>query len=130
MEVSVDTKRGFITACLKGPQTRETFQAAFDALARHPSFDFSLNRLWDVREAGLQELSAEDMLTIQRFMQRRLQDTDTVRAAVLVAKDIDYGIGNMFRLMTDGQVPVNVRIFREPEEAVAWVSGAEEASES
>lgn len=122
METSIDRKRGFITARLSGSQTRATLEAAFNELVQHRAFDPSLNRLWDVRTAGLGKLNSDDLRCIRGFIRGRPEDAGTARVAVLVSEDVDYGIGNMFRLMSEGVLPVNIRAFRDLDEAEAWVS--------
>lgn len=123
METFIDRKLGFIKARLSGRQTRETLEAAFNELAQDPDFDSSLNRLWDMRKAELAGLTVDDVRFIQAFILERPQYAGTARVALLVSKEVDYGIGNMFRLMSEESLPVDVRVFRDLDQAVAWVSG-------
>jgi hypothetical protein len=43
------------------------------------------------------------------------------RGAILVGKDLFYGIGRMFGSITDGKLRADVRIFRTMEETLDWL---------
>ena len=79
-------------------------------------------RLWDWRQADMTPWSAEQMRQVQRQIARLEQDTP-VRAAAVVDRDADFGLGRMFEALVPTGHPVTYRVFRDAARAEAWLLG-------
>lgn len=122
MEVVVDHARGFIRIRVTGAQSRSTLEAAIEELIGHPEWDESLNRLWDCREAELEGMTGGDIRQLRDSVERRGAVVGTGRTAYIVSRDVDFGMVNMFRLIAEDSLPIEIQAFRDPEEAERWVT--------
>ena len=102
--------RGKMTA----PEARE---ARGRVLLEHPG----ANRLWDFREADLTAWTIDDMRMFIDVINRKEPDEYNVRVAALVARDIDYGLARMFEQLSAGLMLVKGGVFREEQDAIAFL---------
>ncbi len=85
-------------------------------------------RFWDWRRADLTEWTIEQMRTLQGQIVGS-EPTPGVRVAAVVARDVDYGISRMFEALVPNGHPVTYRVFRDPAQALRWVTGEDEEEE-
>ena len=83
------------------------------------------NEIYDIRQLSGERLTADEIGELADYFQRYASDRRPPgsRTAIVVARDIDYGISRMIALMSDGRVPFEVEVFRSPEAAEAWIAG-------
>jgi len=75
-------------------------------------------RLYDVRRVE-DSIETRDLRSLA-YRQDFIQAVDDARSAIVVARDVTFGIARMYQTWMDDQ-PVNVRIFHELDEARAWL---------
>ena len=76
--------------------------------------------LWDFRGVD-PEIRFEGMMAVKDFIAERYDPSWTHQYTAIVADgDVLYGLARMYESMTD-DLPTELRIFRQKEEAVAWV---------
>jgi hypothetical protein len=46
------------------------------------------------------------------------------RVAIVVSRDVQYGLGRMFQALTGNLLNLDLRVFRDRAEAAAWLGGA------
>jgi hypothetical protein len=84
--------------------------------------------LLDLREAHVSELPAADMHGFEIGVARREGMRGAgARAAVLVKSDLLFGVARMFQTIR-AESPVAYGVFRDPEEAAAWLAAPSEES--
>ncbi len=88
--------------------TRKTFA--------DPSYPVPTRAFWNVSQAHLL-LSAEDMGVLLQFVAENRPEGPG-RVAILVARDLEFGLGRMFGSMANG---LDTSVFRTEEEALAWL---------
>jgi hypothetical protein len=117
----IDTERGVVVRKVTGPLSVDEIFAARQDVLKHPEFRPGMNALWDLSEASLMNL---DMDEVRAVVGRAQQEGDAYgtdyRAAVVVPKDIDYGITRQFEAVATN-VPFVVMAFRSVEEALQWL---------
>ena len=94
-----------------------------DTLFADPRFRPGMPGLIDCR--GVKSLfSISDLRKTAADAKRRPEMRVPGRAAVLASSNLVYGLLRMYEVFSDGD-PVEIRVFRKPEEALAWLRGAE-----
>ncbi len=108
---------------VRGELTHEELCETLEALYATREFQPQQSALWDLREADLTGSSAAEVRQIAELVQQHWGTTGVPRAALVVSRDVDFGIARMFELYVTTGAQREVRVFREFDEAVAWVTG-------
>ena len=122
--IDIDEVSEVATVRVTGPVTVPELALAFERLAAHPQFREDWARLWDFREADLPGLTRADLHRIGHAATTKLSTPGT-RVAVLVARDVDFGMARMFQSWEGDTLPASMRVFREAEAAEAWLKSGE-----
>ncbi len=84
------------------------------------------NVLWDFRKASLARISTKEIEAVLYYVQRHVEKRKGGKTAVLVSKNLEYGISRMVQALTEiKDIPLKIEIFRSIEEAMQWL-GKEE----
>ena len=78
--------------------------------------------LYDLRNLTGERLSSADIHALIDFFRKypKIRPPES-KTAVLVASDIDFGIGRMVSMISDGQVPFEIDVFRSLDQALNWL---------
>jgi hypothetical protein len=95
-------------------------------LQSHPDFRPEFNQLCDFRDANRVDLSHDE---IQRLASRNIYSA-TSRRAFVVAGDFEFGLGRVFSTYREMHGEPGIRIFREMNKALSWLSLAAEPDPS
>lgn len=114
----IDRERGIVYAVSEGVVNAEAVRDYLRRLESDPTYASNLNALIDVRSA-ITGFTAEDLRDIAELVRRRPEGAES-RRAVVVASDEHYGLMRMFEAYT-ASGPTRYRVFRDPDEAVAWL---------
>jgi len=80
------------------------------------------NVLWDFRKASLARLSSEETEAMINYIQQHAEKRSGGKTAILVSKDLEYGISRMARTFAElKNIPFEMEIFRSIEEAIQWL---------
>jgi len=93
-------------------------------LRKDPDFDPSFSQLIDLSNVTKIELNREDILTLA-------QDpilSDNSRRAILATGDLTFGLARMFEMFRESKGKETIRVFRNRDEARAWVLGKNTAA--
>lgn len=110
-----------IYVVLNGRLTTLDIVNVFDELINFPEFKPGMNALWNVTQATHPDLSSEDIRVIATHIRRFAEKRGNGKTAWVVANDVDFGIGRMFEMMTDRDIPMTFRVFRDMVEAKLWI---------
>ena len=78
--------------------------------------------LWDVTQADLSTLQADQLNDIAENMSRISEARRGGKTAFVYSKPLEYGIGRMFQAYSEMQrMPFEVQSFQNFEEAMAWL---------
>lgn len=93
-------------------------EAALRDTARLQLFDFSPGGRFDLNSSEIQQLAD---------FGRRIRDADSWKVAIVAPEDLDYGLLRMYRAYRDqGSTEVRHHVFRECDEALAWLRQSEQ----
>ena len=123
-EHDFETDRGFVMVRAWGTATAEGFEALDRELIEHPQWRAGRSVLFDLRELDMTELSSPGTRTSAAFVTSISEALGDGRWACVMGRDVDYGLARMFQALTDG-TELEVMVFREIEEALAWLGSPE-----
>lgn len=99
-----------------------TLPELMGALGRYGRGGPTRLELYDLRKLTGERLSSADIHSLIDFFRKypavRPPESKT---AVLVASDIDFGLGRMVSMLSDGQVHFKIDVFRSRDKALNWL---------
>jgi hypothetical protein len=119
----IDKERRLITSTASGVITLPEIWAHQEKLDKDPDFDPSFAQLLDVTQVTKLKLSSEDV--------RRVAESNTLstnpRLAIVATSNLVYGMARMFQIFREMKGEEKTRVFRDRDEALAWVLGKDGA---
>ncbi|HEY6268086.1 MAG TPA: hypothetical protein VIX11_07310 [Candidatus Acidoferrum sp.] len=119
----IDKERRLITSTASGVITLPEIWAHQEKLDKDPDFDPSFAQLLDVTQVTKLKLSSEDV--------RRVAESNTLstnpRLAIVATSSLVYGMARMFQIFREMKGEEKTRVFRDRDEALAWVLGKDGA---
>jgi len=113
----IDKERRLIMSTASGVITLPEVWAHQEKLAKDPDFDPSFAQVLDVTQVTKLELSSEDV--------RRVADSNDFspnpRLAIVATSSLVYGMARMFQMFREMKGKEKTRVFRDRDEALAWV---------
>ena len=97
-----------------------------DLLLGDPDFDPTYSQLLDFTHVTKVELDAEDV----RKLAARSVFWPCSRRAILVNTDVEFGFARMFEMLRENAGEKGIRVFRNLDDALAWVFVADTSSQS
>jgi len=118
----IDSDAGIVQVVVQGSLVLEEMLATIAAVAEDPLFQKGLHVLSDHRTIAAPATTDQVMGLIQqaRKFQEKLGGT---RWAIVVSSDLSFGMMRMLSAFAE-PIPLRVEVFREYEEALAWLRDA------
>ena len=135
MALTIDYDPGLDAMVLKafGKVTYQDIAHHAQELLSHPSFTVNISQLFDCTEGKL-SLTAEELQQLAvDFTRLSLQMGFNRRLAIVLSRDVDYGITRQYEALFQPDPRVEIRAFRSLENAHQWLrqrAGDSEPSES
>lgn len=104
---------------IEGDTGYEDVKSYLDALFADPGFRPGMPGLIDCRRVKSM-FTISDLRKTATDARSRPELQVPGRAAVLASSNLVYGLLRMYEVFTEGS-PSQIRVFREPEEAIAWL---------
>lgn len=86
-----------------------------------PDFDPKMNSLWDLRETDLSAFTSAEIETVRDFVSGSWGADENAKSALVVSKEVDFGLSRMYEVMLEDKVSSQVHIFRDYDKALAWI---------
>ena len=113
----IDRERRLVRSTLSGVITLPDIWELREKVQKDPSFDPSFAQLVDAAQLSKVELSSEDL--------RRVAGTNIFahrsRLAIVATSKFLYGLSRMFQIHREMNGQGGVGVFRDRDEALAWV---------
>jgi len=131
VETKIDTEKGLRMHALAGRVTLAMIEDALAEIYARPDYRSEAGVLWDVRAADLSQIKGGEVRGIVEYVMTHRGAPPGTRTAILVARDLDFGLARMAEQQLEAKSPSDVTVFRDMDEAMAWLEAAreEEASE-
>ena len=127
IETSIDAEKGLRTHVLIGRVSQEELEDALGEVYGRPDFLPDADTLCDLREADLGQFSRTVVKGVVDYVAKYRGAQPGARTAVVVGRDLDFGLARMYEQMLVASTDVRVMVFRDIEEARTWLrSGGEE----
>jgi len=119
VECRLDAEAGIVYTVVSGEIGASDIIEAVEELFRNPDFRPGLIGLADLRSyTWRSEMS--DIRRVAQFMIANGSKIGRSRTAIVVASDYSYGMSRMYEAFAAAS-PIKVKIFRDMDEAVAWL---------
>jgi hypothetical protein len=124
----IDSQTGVRTHTVRGTLDFGDLRATLDEVYARPDAS-ETGAVWDLRAADIHAFTPEQVNAIVKRVKEHWQGSErgTVRSAIVVAGDFDFGMARMYELRLDAPSNLAVQVFRELDEAVAWVTRTPDA---
>ena len=122
MKVEFNKASGYVWVRLEGELRFADVQEAFADLMKHPEYDASLHRIWDISGATMGSAPTEEIVRLRELTRSLPKSAKGTKLAVVVSSSVDYGLGRVFQSRTQDAIPSDMNVFRSIDEAIHWVS--------
>ncbi len=117
----IDSDRGIRYHTISGPVLPEVISSELAETLFSPDFDPEMPALWDVREAE-GSITSGQIKDLAQLIGGLWKEQKPPRVALVVAPGLQYGLARMYQQYADLARKIEVRVFKEGEEAEAWLT--------
>lgn len=117
---------GLLVIKYAGETTIEELAELIATIIKDPDYSRSLNVLSDMRELNSSYSYQQMQAVVDKFPDPG-EMVGKTRSAVLVAKDLTYGMGRVWGSITENRTVAQAQVFRGLEEALEWLGLHEDA---
>jgi hypothetical protein len=116
---STDEERNLtVQTCTGRVSPREIKDAIEAVYAGEPT----LNQLWDMTEADVEDVQTENLRAFARLVSEHGHGRRGGKTAIVSPVDLAFGLSRMYSAMADiNEQQILVRVFRSLDEANAWI---------
>jgi hypothetical protein len=101
-----------------GAATLDDMKNGIEELIRHPAFPDIDTLVMDLTDAQI-VIDANEMKTYSRFVDESVYKDRNIRLAVIAPKDVNFGMSNMYSMLSENSE--HIRVCRNREEALEWL---------
>ena len=123
---TIDSETGLRTHVVTGELTPEDLIETFEKAFSRDDFHAGSNALWDFQGATGKNLFPGEIRSLVDAVVKHRSGDEGTRIAVVVARDLDFGLARMYEQMLEAATPVRVMVFRDCGEAEIWAKGGGE----
>lgn len=118
---SIISSRGYVYISVTQSPTLEAFLSATRLTVADPAFSAELNRICDFSQSNLGHITEKDFNDYVAFAKEHIPFAASTKMALVAPDEAKRGIFDQF----SEQISVGrIRVFTDPDEAVAWITGA------
>jgi hypothetical protein len=122
-DVEITKEANHVRLTLRGPLSKDAALAAIARLYRDEGFDPKSDLLCDITEASIDMRSQFEIREIIRFAKLHALPGRQGKTAIVSADDAVFGMMRMLQSYAEGDLPVRIAVFRDPEAALRWFEG-------
>jgi hypothetical protein len=105
-----------------GHGSLENIGSSHRKLMSHPMWRPGRNVMIDHRQLELSHLQPNEVSQLVSMVKDSRHELGNGRLGVVVSGDIVFGLGRMWEISVETDTDLQIRIFRDPEEALLWIS--------
>jgi hypothetical protein len=122
IETELDPNRGIRLHRVTGVLVPEELLETLQDLYGRADFNPDMSVLWDIREADVSSFTRDDVVRLRDLVKDHWGVGGSSRAALVVSREIDYGLARMYGLLLDKYTSSDLKVFRDMNEALDWAS--------
>jgi hypothetical protein len=119
IEVEQDGRSFVVTT--SGQGSAEGIIAFLDAIVSHPSWQPGHHILLDHRKLNIADITVKGIDRVSHHFQKIAPQLGGGKIALVMKKDIDFGIARAWELTTDEHVDIQIGVYRSMDEARMWL---------
>ena len=123
---TIDSETGLRIHVISGELTPEDLIETFEEAFSRDDFQAGSHALWDFRGATGKDLLAGDIRGLVDAVVKHRSGDEGTCIAIVVARDLDFGLARMYQQMMEASTDVKVMVFRDRDEAEIWARGGGE----
>jgi hypothetical protein len=112
-----------------GELTPEELLGALESVYGRSDYRPGACALWDLRGATLHKFDKAQIRRVADYVASNRGAPKGTCAALVVSRDLDYGLARMYEQMLVASTDVRTMVFRDIEEARAWLRGERDEAE-
>lgn len=116
------------THVVRGDITLPALTTFLTALYSSKDFNPEYHALWDVRAADFSQVTQPAIQELASFVRVNWAGKQSLRAAIVVSGLFHFGISRMYEQSIGPSAFGKIKIFRDPDEALSWLSKPDSAS--
>ena len=120
-DIKVEPDGRFFTVTTTGPGSAEGIIAFLDAIVSHASWQPGNTILLDHRKLDIANITVEGIDRVSHHFQKIGPQLGGGKIALVMKKDIDFGIARAWELTTDAHVDMQIGVYRSIDEARMWL---------
>jgi hypothetical protein len=121
MEYEIFSHDGFVEVVTHGDADAATFRQFLDEMFGQEDWEPGTPVLHDHSDLNAAPLTVNDVSAIAHFCADSRADFGTSHLAVVVARDLEFGLARMWEAFVDGKWDVTAQVFRTRDDAVSWL---------
>ncbi len=121
MEYSIEIHDGYLEVIMSGPADIQSYFEVLNNIIEHKSWTQGTPVLLNQTELDAGPLAVRDLRAIADGCGAKRETVGVGNLAILVARNLEYGMNRMWKVFVDDQWDVVIKQFRSKEEAVAWL---------
>lgn len=118
----VDLNGSFTRVTAEGRLSVQALAETISTLVEKGVGGHGADTLWDLRTAQLGEISGLEVRRLAAHVASSCGKCHGCRVAILVDDDAAFGVGRMWELLTEDDLPIESRVFRSLTAAEAWLA--------
>ncbi len=120
--MKIDPITGLRMHKVTGRLQLEELRTALTDVYEAEDFDPDKDVVWDLRDADLTAFSTDDIKSVSGLVKQNWGTSSSSRAALVVSRDVDFGLARMYEQLLDNGSTGEVTVFRDYDEAIAWLT--------
>ena len=118
---SFDIDTNIRTATYSGSITDNELITAYQDLLTKPDYNPTANDIVDLRKVDRLDVSADALRNLISMYTPVDQLGHHTRLAIIAASEVTYGMSRMYEMLRGDEVPEEIHIFRNYDDAVLWL---------
>jgi len=121
VEFRVEYRDGFFIGTTSGDAVADQFGNLLDAMLTHDKWQPGTSWLHDHSDLNSGPLTVDGIHRIAHLCSERRTAIGRGKCAILVARDLEYGLARMWAVYVENKWDAVAAVFRSREEAIAWL---------
>ncbi len=130
MDYELAVRNGIFEVVTRGDAEVLKFKEILDATFGHERWKPGMPYLFDHSDLDSGPLTVNDVRRIADFCADRKKEFGYSRLAVVLRRDVEFGLARMWGVFVDGRWDAIVSIFRSRDKAVQWLLDVEDLGAS
>lgn len=118
----IDDKFNLRIHQVTGSTTLDDIVSTLKEIYSEPDFNSEMNVLWDLRGADLASFFTSNIQKLRDFVSAHWGTEGKSLAALIVSRDLEFGLSRMYEFFVESKTSNKVRVFRDYDEAFEWVT--------